>query len=640
MKRFPIFAAVPLAFSVGFVVQECALGQHGVIREYAALAPKPDATPLKPLLDVPLTDVSIALGPDKAYYMTGSAVSGDRPAAAKRVPVWRSTDMRNWKKIREIDFGADAVRSPEIHFRKGRFWLTAGIEGGGTELLEFTGKDLAGATFKRVRITRNGEDPSLFEDDDGTFYWVMGAGEIARMKSDPMQGLAAEPKAVIAPLTGAVRSTGMHGAFLQKIDGFYHLFVAERQLGHGTLGRTGLPGGTDDTFVAVSSRPDAGFGQQRYLAFPTAGQTTLFHDLHGKLWATYSCTDTRGIFRLKPGAFPVEKVDANKAIWPIGFDFDKPNPPVRYAPQAFLLRPDSAHIYEGGSGFAKPIPMDPVPGQRASFPWIRDTSITRGGDGNYYMTGTTGNLDAIHLWRSTDLKKWTYLTAAFKLDKSDPGLWYNKAPGALLWAPEIHYLKGNYWIAWCLNKKLGMGLLKSATGRPEGPYVQAYEGNRAFVSPNIDASLFVDDDGTPYFVWQGRYLRKMNHEMNGFDGETVELMTVDNEQVGYEGVFLRKINGWYVVLAAEWNGGSNQADGSYDMMYAISKKITGPYTARRAGVPHGGHSTLFQDGGGKWNLAFFGNDRTAPFRAMPGVVPLSIEDTGADLIIRPEASLP
>src|SRR5512146_2189290 len=102
----------------------------------------------------------------------------------------------------------------------------------------------------------------------------MGAGYVARMKPDPMAGLAAEPRLMLTPLTGGVRSTGMRGAFLAKVNGFYHLFVAERRLRQG-LGRTGLPGGTDDTFVAVSSKPDAGFGETRYMAFPHAGQTTL-----------------------------------------------------------------------------------------------------------------------------------------------------------------------------------------------------------------------------------------------------------------------------------------------------------------------------------------------------------------------------
>jgi hypothetical protein len=92
---------------------------------------------------------------------------------------------------------------------------------------------------------------------------------------------------------------------------------------------------------------------------------------------------------------------------------------------------------------------------------------------------------------------------------------------------------------------------------------------------------------------------------------------------------------WYVLAAAEWCGGSNRGDGTYDMMYAVSKNLMGPYSKRRVAVPHAGHGMLFKDKAGRWCAAMFGNDRTAPFRAMPGVVPLAITDTGSDLIIKP-----
>jgi beta-xylosidase len=279
--------------------------------------------------------------------------------------------------------------------------------------------------------------------------------------------------------------------------------------------------------------------------------------------------------------------------------------------------------------------MDPVPGQRAPFAWIRDTSVMRGGDGAYYMTGTSGSMDAIHIWRSPDLKRFTYMKAGYSLNSSDSSAWYNAASRRLLWAPELHYLNGNYYIPFSLSLKLGMGLVKSTTGKPEGPYQPTYEGNHAFVAPRIDASLFQDDDGTPYFLWQGRYLRKLTPDLSGFAGDEVELLTVDGEEVGYEGIFMAKIGKWYVLTAAEWNGGRNHDDGTYDMMYAVSKNIRGPYSRRRCGVPHAGHSTMFQDAAGRWNVAFFGNDRTAPFRASAGVAPIEIRDTGTDLIIEP-----
>ena len=87
--------------------------------------------------------------------------------------------------------------------------------------------------------------------------------------------------------------------------------------------------------------------------------------------------------------------------------------------------------------------------------------------------------------------------------------------------------------------------------------------------------------------------------------------------------------------AAEWNGGAIRKDGACDMMYSVSKSLTGPCTRRRRGVPHGGHGTLFQDRASRWHLAFFGTGGTAPFRAMPGIVRLDIQDTGSDLLIGP-----
>ena len=170
--------------------------------------------------------------------------------------------------------------------------------------------------------------------------------------------------------------------------------------------------------------------------------------------------------------------------------------------------------------------MDPVPGQTAPFPWIRDTSIMRGADGVYYMTGTSGNMDAIHLWRSTDMQRWHYVSAMYTL-AAGKDLWYNQKPGRFLWAPELHYFNGTYWIAWCASGQLGIGLLKSTTGKPEGPYVPPYEGNRPLIAPNIDASLFQDDDGTAYLVWQNGMIRKLNRQLSAFDGETFNLRTVD-----------------------------------------------------------------------------------------------------------------
>ncbi len=628
-----------LSFALVFVCIACVpslLAQHGVIREYAALAPKADATALKPLFDASLTDTSICVGPDQAYYLTGSAFGKEGARASTTLHVWRSTDMRDWRKLRTLDFAPARFLAPEIHWLKGAFWLALGREGGGTELVRFDSVDLITSPFVRKPITSAGADASIFLDDDGRFYWVMDAGRIAPMKANPLDGLAGEPRTIPVRVAGGRRQQGKQtvehrrGAYLAKIKGKYHLFITGRLMRNG-LGRTGLPKGVDDVLVAVSEKPDGDYSEF-YVAFPNAGQTTVFQDSQGGLWATFSGVDPRAIFVGRPGAFRVEQVPATEPRWPIGFSgVEKPQ---RF-PFGLMLRPDTSFIYERGMGFARAVPLDMVPGQRAEVPWIRDTFIMVGHDGNYYLTGTSGNMDGINLWKSADLKRFEFVKQVWTPD-ADPSKWYNNAPNRLFWAPELHYINGTYWLAFSVSAgKLGKNsLLKSTSGRAEGPYEPAFPENRG-VDQRIDASLFQDTDGSAYYVWQDGMIRRLSAAMDGFDGEAQKLVPTDGQRVGYEGATLVKMGSWYVLTAAEWNGGANRSDGTYDMMYSCSKSLLGPYQPRRVAVSHAGHGALFKDKSGRWNAALFGNDRTAPFRAMPGFVPVEVRDTGADLLIFP-----
>jgi len=127
-------------------------------------------------------------------------------------------------------------------------------------------------------------------------------------------------------------------------------------------------------------------------------------------------------------------------------------------------------------------------------------------------------------------------------------------------------INGTYWIAFCINAgALGKnGLLKSTSGRVDGPYELAFPENRG-VDQRIDSSLFQDTDGSTYYVWQDGMIRKLNEAMNGFDGEAQKIVPTDGQRVGYEGATLVKVGSWYVLTAAEWNGGGNRSDGAYDM---------------------------------------------------------------------------
>ena len=108
---------------------------------------------------------------------------------------------------------------------------------------------------------------------------------------------------------------------------------------------------------------------------------------------------------------------------------------------------------------------------------IRDTIVRLGGDGHYYLTGSTGDNiwatnDGVELWRSRDLHRWDYLGLVWSIEKD--GGWEKSwrmrkgVPFRALWAPEIHFIRGTYLICHSMSRG-GLALLKSATGRAYGP---------------------------------------------------------------------------------------------------------------------------------------------------------------------------
>jgi beta-xylosidase len=180
-----------------------------------------------------------------------------------------------------------------------------------------------------------------------------------------------------------------------------------------------------------------------------------------------------------------------------------------------------------------------------------------------------------------------------------------------IWAPEIHYMKGTFWIAYCVNYG-GTGILRSKTGKAEGPYEDVKPDGP--LTSEIDASLFQDDDGKVYFVYQNAKVAPMKDDMSGL-AETPRLLQPRNaQQVGFEGAFLFKANGRYYLSCADFR------EDCYHCYVASSPSLYGPYGEAYLAVPHGGHNMFFKDLGGNWWSTFFGTDDDAPFREKPGLL--------------------
>jgi beta-xylosidase len=265
------------------------------------------------------------------------------------------------------------------------------------------------------------------------------------------------------------------------------------------------------------------------------------------------------------------------------------------------------------------------------------------------MTGTVepfwGFNEGIKLWKSPDLTNWTAMGFVWKYGASP---WHQKFLAAKkpLWAPEVHYLKGTFWLTYSMPgwdgtaKTSGSGLLKSTTGKPEGPYADMQPAER--LGDEIDASLFDDDDGAVYFLWHSGKIARLKPDMSGVAEPYHWLKTTTSDpnpkhhsslcagifgkdsfnHVGYEGMFLFKREGHYYLSCSE------NFDGRYSCTIATSTNLFGPYGERYEAIPHAGHNTFFQDGRGQWRSTFFGSDDTAPWQERPGVLPIGFDPQG------------
>ena len=261
---------------------------------------------------------------------------------------------------------------------------------------------------------------------------------------------------------------------------------------------------------------------------------------------------------------------------------------------------------------------------------LRDTTICLGGDGNYYMTGSTGDniwdrVDGVELWRSPDLQHWDYVGLVWSMAKD--ATWQKKY--RYIWAPQIVYLKklNTYCIALGWGPTGPTGILKSTSGKPEGPYVNPLANDGVATDNRIDAAMFEDDDGTVYFTdGSGGLIRKMKPDLSGFEGPGIPVTYSDGSHAnggpGHEGASLFKANGKYYI------GAASTVDGRYSSVDAMADKIEGPYRNYEEAVPCGAGGNFFQDKAGNWWCTYFGNDDQSPWREKPGIVKIEFDEKG------------
>ena len=266
---------------------------------------------------------------------------------------------------------------------------------------------------------------------------------------------------------------------------------------------------------------------------------------------------------------------------------------------------------------------------------LRDPYIMTGPDGHYYMTGTYDPVDwsntkEIHVYRSEDLSDWEDLGAVWNFERD--ATWQKKLltdGSSPIWAPELHYVHGNYYICYSLGwGAMNGSVLKSTTGLPEGPYEDV---RNSAVFDAIDSTFFVDDDGSVYAIRGDGQWTKMSRNMKYELTATRSLVSESGQQVGFEGCCVVKINGLYYLCSASYTT-HYRADGSsylsYDSYYAVSNRFQGPYSERRLLLINGGHGNLFFAKDGTLYTTLF----SGALNERPAIAAIDIAEDGRLLV--------
>ncbi|HJR82108.1 MAG TPA: family 43 glycosylhydrolase, partial [Anaerolineales bacterium] len=315
---------------------------------------------------------------------------------------------------------------------------------------------------------------------------------------------------------------------------------------------------------------------------------------------------------------------------------------------------NAASIREGAKNgtYTNPLPVQiPSGGVVES---CADPSIIRGqtpGDSYWYMycttdplndndkTGSNFNFRLIPMLRSLDLVNWTYMGDAFD---ARPG-WV--ADDAGLWAPEIRFLNGQYYLyytaSWTDLPGGGSAIGVATSASPLGPWVDSgvpvvephspeeccFGDKRWVFDPEV-----VKDNGQLY-IFYGSYFggisaRKLSADGLHSDPASQKEITIANR---YEGTELVKHGNYWYLFASATNCCNGPLTG-YSVFVGRSKDVLGPYMDRE-GVPlmasrvggtpvlsmNGnrwvglGHNSVFEDFDGQWWTVYHAVDRNDPY---------------------------
>ena len=248
---------------------------------------------------------------------------------------------------------------------------------------------------------------------------------------------------------------------------------------------------------------------------------------------------------------------------------------------------------------------------------MRDPFIQLAPDGYYYLSCTRGldqlpdNLPAIQSWRSQNLVDWEDLGIIWEAKNGIYGQDLIELAGKrdiapAVWAPEAHFVNGKWVIVHTSNMRLA-NLMLTRGSELTGPYEEPMALTFGF---HRDASLFVDDDGTPWLLANCTEIRQLKKDFSGFEG-VHKLLDPQDRYLGHEGACIIKFENKYILFGTAWST-YVMRKGTYNLYYCTADNVTGPYGPRKFAGRFLGHGTPFQDKRGRWWCTAFSNADNPP----------------------------
>ncbi len=264
-----------------------------------------------------IRDPYIILGPDDFYYLTGTTMApkdpdeesdpynvglGPKSAVGRYCRVWRSKDLVEWEYlgtpfdltktayVQEGKLAKSALKNqplwaPELHWL-GTRWALVHCPAR-TASLALTHDSKIKGPWTHPMGTRLGQkhDPSLFKNDDGTWYMLWGNTWVAPLSRDFTE-FTAEPVRIDPAGSRpdpkqpgrTIFRVGHEGATMRKIGRKYVHF--------GTAWSTDLPRkGSYNLYYCTSDHITGPYGPRRF-AGRFLGHGTPFQTRDGRWWCT------------------------------------------------------------------------------------------------------------------------------------------------------------------------------------------------------------------------------------------------------------------------------------------------------------------------------------------------------------------